>query len=129
MSQPSQLNPRGVFVRHLRLSAAAFAVAVLVAGCGGSDGKKSTANAVDVQNGKHVQLSRSQQVDRGQQTVKVKVLTEAGRSTLAVAPVYIGGRGPYPFLVDTGASHSLVDSDLAKQLQLQPDGTPGTIQG
>ena len=116
-------------MRHLRLSAAGFAAAIFVAGCGGSHGEKSTANAVDVQNGKHVTLSRSQQTDRGEQSVKVKVLTAPGGSTLAVAPVYVGSRGPYPFLVDTGASHSLVDSALAKRLHLQANGTPGTIHG
>jgi hypothetical protein len=35
-----------------------------------------------------------------------------------VANVCIGGEGPFPFLVDTGGSTSLVDSSLAARLHL-----------
>lgn len=38
--------------------------------------------------------------------------------TAIVANVCIGGEGPFPFLVDTGAAASLVDSSLAARLHL-----------
>lgn len=34
-------------------------------------------------------------------------------ATLAVIPVCLSGQGPYPFILDTGAAHSLVDRSLA----------------
>ena len=33
-----------------------------------------------------------------------------------VVPVTINGRGPFPFLLDTGSSHSVVSGSLAEQL-------------
>jgi hypothetical protein len=36
-----------------------------------------------------------------------------------VVPVTINGRGPFPFLLDTGSSHSVVSRSLAEQLSLQ----------
>jgi hypothetical protein len=50
-----------------------------------------------------------------------------------VAPVMVNGRGPYRFIIDTGASDSTVSPDLARTLGLQPtedaillDGITGT---
>ena len=40
----------------------------------------------------------------------------AGR--LLIVPVRIDGTGPYPFLLDTGATRSLVDEALADRLRL-----------
>src|SRR5580704_18446199 len=37
-----------------------------------------------------------------------------------VAPVMVNGRGPYRFIIDTGASDSTVSPDLARTLGLQP---------
>jgi hypothetical protein len=44
-----------------------------------------------------------------------------------VANVCIDGEGPYPFLVDTGGSTSLVDSSLAARLQLALVDGPRTV--
>lgn len=33
-------------------------------------------------------------------------------------PVFINGHGPYPFLVDTGSDHTVIDRDLAASLSL-----------
>lgn len=38
-------------------------------------------------------------------------------------PVAVGGRGPYNFIIDTGAERTVVSSQLASQLQLSPGGT------
>jgi len=40
-----------------------------------------------------------------------------------VVPVTINGRGPFRFIVDTGANHSTISPGLARTLGLQPDTT------
>ena len=49
----------------------------------------------------------------------------AGRLT---TPVFIDGRGPYDFLVDTGAERSVLAAELARQLRL-PRFPPVLLQG
>ena len=39
---------------------------------------------------------------------------------LIVVPVLLEGRGPYPFLVDTGSTISVVSEQLARELELRP---------
>ena len=48
---------------------------------------------------------------------------------LAFAEVFIAGKGPYAFTVDTGASHSVVDWDLARDLGLDVIGKPVAVTG
>lgn len=50
-------------------------------------------------------------------------------ATLVLVPVCLSGRGPYPFVLDTGATQSLVDRTLADQLQLTPTGTTTPATG
>jgi hypothetical protein len=45
-----------------------------------------------------------------------------------VANVCIGGEGPFPFLVDTGGSTTLVDSSLAARLRLAVVDGPRTVR-
>jgi predicted aspartyl protease len=47
----------------------------------------------------------------------------------AFARVFIGGKGPFTFTVDTGASHSVVDYDLVRRLDLRTVGEPITVTG
>jgi predicted aspartyl protease len=47
----------------------------------------------------------------------------------AFARVFIGGKGPFTFTVDTGASHSIVDYDLVRRLGLRTIGEPLTVTG
>ncbi|WP_421785787.1 aspartyl protease family protein [Hyphobacterium sp.] len=47
-----------------------------------------------------------------------------------VIPTTIGGQGPYPFILDTGANHTALLEALAYQLGLSfADGTPDTFYG
>jgi hypothetical protein len=48
---------------------------------------------------------------------------------LAFAEVFIAGKGPYAFTVDTGASHSVIDWDLARELELKVIGEPVAVTG
>jgi hypothetical protein len=45
-----------------------------------------------------------------------------------VANVCIGGKGPFPFLVDTGGSTTLLDSSLAKRLHLELVDGPRAVR-
>ncbi len=56
------------------------------------------------------------------------VSTVAGQ-TAETVNVCIGGRGPYPFVLDSGAGQSTIDAGLAKRLHLTSDGAPSVIAG
>jgi aspartyl protease len=51
---------------------------------------------------------------------RIAVRVVAGR--LLIVPVTVDGTGPYPFLLDTGATCSLVDEELADRLRLPRGG-------
>src|SRR5215469_11504636 len=56
--------------------------------------------------------------------------THQDRVGRIVVPVWIDGKGPYRFLVDTGADGSLVSARLVRALGLLPNGTPDEqVQG
>jgi predicted aspartyl protease len=50
-------------------------------------------------------------------------------ATLAVASVTIDGQGPFPFIVDTGASSSVVDSAVASKIGLKATGKTEQLSG
>jgi predicted aspartyl protease len=52
-----------------------------------------------------------------------------GKQVLALVPVTINGKGPWAFAIDTGASQSLVDSQVAKELAVQKTGAKQKIAG
>jgi predicted aspartyl protease len=103
------------------------AVLAGVLGCGSSDHRAKPEAAVTPQ-GKHVKL-KTGGVPKGQRSVKLVVVTTPSHETMALVPVRINGRGPYPFAVDTGASASLIDARLAQKLSLPDEGTTGLLSG
>jgi predicted aspartyl protease len=64
----------------------------------------------------------------GQMLVDIKVLKQ-GKQVLALVPVTINGKGPWAFAIDTGASQSLVDSQVAQELSVPTTGTKQKIAG
>src|SRR5687768_12331436 len=48
-----------------------------------------------------------------------EVSVRIDESGAVIVPVSIDGRGPFPFLLDTGSSHSVVSKSLADQLALR----------
>jgi hypothetical protein len=62
-------------------------------------------------------------------TVSLKIVRGAENATLAIAPVTINGKGPYDFIVDTGASISLIDKGLAQRLGLPHTGGRQPVSG
>jgi hypothetical protein len=87
---------------------AAVLALVVLAGCGGA--------------------SKPVSAPRGQMLVDIKVLKQ-GKQVLALVPVTINGKGPWAFAIDTGASQSLVDSQVAHELAVPTTGTKQKIAG
>ena len=52
-----------------------------------------------------------------------------GKQVIALVPVTIDGHGPFTFAVDTGASQSLVDSGVARQLDARATGNNHQVAG
>jgi predicted aspartyl protease len=59
----------------------------------------------------------------------VQVETDQGGGVTVLASVMIDGQGPYTFVVDTGASISLIDRSLANQLGLKVSGSSQQVEG
>ena len=66
---------------------------------------------------------------QGPTTVPLRVLTGASGQTLALVAVYIGNSGPFSFILDTGASGSVVRTQVAKEIGLTPARTIGPVSG
>ena len=62
-------------------------------------------------------------------TVPARIRHGADGSTLVIVDLTINGKGPYPFALDTGASLSLIDLQLAQRLGLPVAGPPEDITG
>lgn len=60
--------------------------------------------------------------------VPLRVVEQDGR-TLAFVPVTIEGEGPFKFALDTGASTSVVDDDVADRVGLEPTGERRSVSG
>jgi len=64
------------------------------------------------------------------QPVALNVVRGGDGSIIALVPVYIDARGPFSFTLDTGASRSLVDRSVVRQLHLKILGpAPGELAG
>jgi hypothetical protein len=113
------------------LAPVAALVALAGAGCGA--GKHTTTNSVAAISSKGKQIGNlsTPGTPKGEQTVKIQVVAETGRqrAAMALVPIYIDGKGPYPFAVDTGASRSLIAAGLASRLKLPEVGSAGVISG
>jgi hypothetical protein len=53
---------------------------------------------------------------------KTRVRFRSVSGTLVTVPVYVNDHGPFDFLVDTGTNTTLIDADLAAELELKPVG-------
>ncbi|MBC9725260.1 retropepsin-like aspartic protease [Streptomyces sp. TRM68367] len=56
-------------------------------------------------------------------------VVEQGDRTLAFVPVSIEGEGPFMFALDTGASTSVVDEDVADRVGLERTGERRSVSG
>jgi hypothetical protein len=77
-----------------------------------------------------VQLGQVDQVGPANgTTASVQVQTDPAGGVTVLAPVMIQGHGPYIFVVDTGASVSLIDRSLANRLGLPVSGSSQQVEG
>ena len=56
-------------------------------------------------------------------SVTVKFRLAGGAQPLILLPVHVNNRGPFDFILDTGAGTSLLSSELAKQLEIKVIGS------
>jgi Aspartyl protease len=73
--------------------------------------------------------TRTTTTSGGGTTIPLRILKGQDNATLALVPVTINGKGPYSFILDTGASISLVDRSLAQQLNLPRSGARQPVSG
>jgi hypothetical protein len=64
----------------------------------------------------------------GAERIPITVSTVAGQ-VAELVNVCIGGKGPYPFVIDSGAGESIIDRHLAAELDLANDGSPNGFSG
>ncbi len=92
--------------RHIRVEPIVnFALPSTAAGCGGATA-----------------------LGGGAERIPITVSTVAGQVSEMVN-VCLGGSGPYPFVLDSGAGESIIDRHLAAQLHLAHDGSSTEFAG
>jgi hypothetical protein len=64
----------------------------------------------------------------GAERIPITVSTVAGQ-VAELVNVCIEGKGPYPFILDSGAGESIIDRHLASTLRLAHDGSPTEFSG
>jgi predicted aspartyl protease len=64
----------------------------------------------------------------GAERIPITVSTVAGQ-VAELVNVCIGGQGPYPFVIDSGAGESIIDAHLAARLHLAHDGSKSGFAG
>jgi predicted aspartyl protease len=72
--------------------------------------------------------SKAPKTKPGEVSVPIKVITTQGE-TMVLVPVKVNGRGPYNFVLDTGASSSTVSRTLARRLHLPKTGNTAHLRG
>lgn len=116
MPVPSRPTRTGRAARWLVPCLTAALLAPPLAGCaGGAKGPSAGA-------------SPARSTAASERQVPLTVVRQAGE-TMAFVPVTIQGRGPFSFVLDTGASTSAVDDAVARQLRLPTSGRRRPISG
>lgn len=64
----------------------------------------------------------------GEVAVPITVVVDGG-ATLVLVPVRVNGRGPYQFILDTGASTSSIDERIVRTLRLPETGDTARVTG
>jgi hypothetical protein len=64
----------------------------------------------------------------GAERIPITVSTVAGQ-VAEMVNVCIGGQGPFPFVIDSGAGESIIDAHLASRLHLAHDGSSNEFGG
>ncbi len=120
-SWPLRLRLPQARVRLLAIVAAFGVLAVVVGACSLTAGSTSGNNGFSSNTG-------SVTTGKGQ-TTTVKILRGGGGTAMILVPVTIDGQGPYDFALDTGAGITLIDTQLADNLQLPVTGNSAQVAG
>jgi predicted aspartyl protease len=120
MEIPRRLIPSGLFRARRWLVAGA----ALLAGCGGP--AASVGQAVTVPPWPPGCLATSGHASQSR-TLPVHVVRYATGRTLVLAGVCLSGQGPFDFVVDTGASTTVIDRSVADRVDLGDRSAPFTI--
>src|SRR5437764_1475720 len=62
-------------------------------------------------------------------TTEVPFRLAGGEQPLLIVPAHVNGRGPFPFVLDTGASTIVIASGLARRLGLVSTPAPAMTGG
>jgi Aspartyl protease len=147
--RPIEARALGNAARHKLFLVRAIGVGLLTAlvfislsGCGGSSGHargislgSHTGSGTEVVPQARLQLPARGvgcggvvRVDGGAERIPATVTDRDGQVSVLVN-VCIAGRGPYPFVVDTGSSVTAVDARLVRSLGLKAVGKPEQLAG
>ena len=67
----------------------------------------------------HIHTSQNQERPAVSENIRFRLA--GGQNPLILVPVCVDGRGPYQFILDTGASHCLLSQELSGALGIQPE--------
>jgi predicted aspartyl protease len=104
--------------RRVAVTAAATAITALL-----------TMGATDCQAPEPDAGGESQAGKSGEVSVPIKVTKDGWGGTTVLVPIRINGRGPYNFVLDTGAAVSMIDRSLSRRLALPETGETVPISG
>ena len=115
--------------------ALALLAGIALAACGGGSGGMSSAPHVHVEPEVTFALppaadgcTAATPLPGGGSQVPIEVSTVAGQ-VAELVNVCVAGRGPFPFVLDSGAGQSTIDARLARQLHLPSAGAPTQFAG
>ena len=120
---PPQLRVSPAHTRLLAIVAALGALALAIGACSLTTGPTSSGD----NNG--FSSNTGSVTTGGGQTTPVKILRGGGGTAMVLVPITIDGQGPYNFALDTGAGITLIDTDLASNLQLPVTGDSSQVSG
>lgn len=64
-----------------------------------------------------------------EKVVRITIVRGKSGATLALVPIYLEGRGPFRFAIDTGATRSVIDAGLVRRLHIPITGKGGRVAG
>ena len=126
---------RAARVRRVGGLVAGLVLGLTLAACGGGGGKGASAAHVHVEPEVNFALppaadgcTAATPVLGGGTRVPIEVSTVAGQ-VAEIVNVCIGGQGPFPFVLDSGAGQSTIDAHLATRLHLASAGQSTLFAG
>lgn len=99
-------------------------------GCSGSAASGTTSQAATSTDAETAPTATEPPPTAAEPPRQVRLRVESGPAgVVAFVKVYVRGKGPFAFSVDTGASHSVIDFEVVRKLGLKTIGDPVTITG